>query len=248
MALETLSPRACTLACAVFAASPLFGCGSSKGAGFGADDGGSTGPAGEADAADDSSANLTFPDSGSSGLVFTSQDASPQTVNFPCQPGTYSGPFSTTVTTDAGLFPSLLSFAWNGTLSITLQGHVVQTMSSNGEDFAPAPVLTIAPGAMLSGTDSFGGHFSAGLAGQLDCPSKTLTGTLSNGVYTYNGTNLTMVGSLTGVYVPTGDVGDAGCAPATSAHPGLTGAIAVSSTSAGFSSLGANGAWCADHQ
>jgi hypothetical protein len=217
-----------------------FGCGSSRGggAGFGPDDGGTTGPALD-DAGSDggSSATLTFLDSGSSALVFTSQDAGPQMVTFQCQPGTYAGMFTTTVTTDAGLFPSLLHFDWSGTLTITLQGHVVQTHSSNGETFSPAPVLTIAPGAMLSGADNFGGHFTSGLSGQLDCPTKKLTGTLSNGVYEYPGDagNIPMQGSLTAVY------------QGTPAPPSLTmGTIAVSSPT--YSTLAANGMWSATHQ
>jgi hypothetical protein len=180
---------------------------------------------------------LTFPDSGSSGLVFTTPDAAPQMVTFACQPGTYSGMFTTTVTTDAGLFPSLLHFDWSGMLSITLVGHVVQTQSSNGESFAPAPVLTIAPGAMLSGADNFGGHFTSGLAGQLDCPSKKLTGTLSNGVYEYPGDagNIPMQGTLAAVY------------QGTPAPPSLTmGTIAVSSPT--YSTLAASGTWSATHQ
>jgi len=204
--------------------------------GFEGDDG-AAGEQAQDDAGDGSSTLVIFPDSGgSTGLVLTSGDAAPQMVTFPCEPGTYTGMFTTTVTTDAGLFPSLLSFNWSGTLSITLVGHVMQTMSSNGENFAAAPVLTIAPGAMLSGTDNFGGHFVSGLSGQLDCPSKQLSGMLINGVYeepSDSGT-LTMVGSLTAVY------------QGTPAPPALTmGTIMVSSP---MLTLGASGTWSATLQ
>jgi hypothetical protein len=118
-----------------------------------------------------------------------------------------------------------------GTLSITLVGHVTQT--SSGENLV-APTLTIAPGAELSGTDNFGGTFSSGLSGMLDCPSKTLTGTLSGGTYTYPGDSgsIMMVGTLSATY------------DGTMTPPALaTGQISV--TSPMFSTLGANGTWSA---
>ncbi len=164
-------------------------------------------------------------------LVLTSSDAATTGVKFDCQPGTYTGMFTTTVTTDAGLFPSLLSFDWKGTLSITLVGHVTQT--SSGESFAE-PTLTIAPGAELSGTDNFGGDFHAGLSGSLDCPSKALTGTLSNGTYTYPGDSgsITMTGTLSATY------------DGTMTPPALSaGQISVGSPM--FSTLGATGTWSA---
>jgi hypothetical protein len=174
------------------------------------------------------------PDSGSTVVLPPSTDAAPQQVAFPCQPGTYSGMFTTTVTTDAGLLPSLFSLNWTGMLSITLVGQVVQS-TSNGEAFSASPVLTIAPGAMLSGTDNFGGHFTSGLSGQLDCPTKVLTGTLMNGAYDYwwsDAGGIVMTGSLTGTYQDS---------PAS-----LTGTIAVTSPS--YSTLEAGGRWSALHQ
>jgi hypothetical protein len=100
------------------------------------------------------------------------------------------------------------------------------------------PVLTIAPGAMLSGTDNFGGHFVSGLAGQLDCPTKTLAGTLMNGGYDYPGNdaaNIELTGSLTATYQDT------------PTPPSLTmGTISVGSPT--YSTLAANGTWSATHQ
>jgi hypothetical protein len=215
-----------------------LGCGGSgAGAGFPSADGGLAAVHGGADASSDDPSTL-FPDSGQLTLVFMGADgAPPPPVKFDCEPGTYSGMFTTTVTTDAGL-PSLLSFTLMGTLSITLVGHVTQTQSASGENFdVAAPVLTIAPGAMLSGADNFGGHFNSGLSGQLDCPSKTLTGMLSNGSYEYPGDSgsIVMQGSLAGVY------------DGTMTPPALTmGTIGV--TSPTYSTLGANGTWSATLQ
>jgi len=216
-----------------------LGCGSAReGTAFPSPGGASAAPALDdgGDASSDESLAL-FADSGQFTTVFTGGDGAAPPVMFACEPGTYSGTFTTMVTTDAGgILSSLFSFNWTGTLSIVLVGHVIQTQSANGENFAAAPVLTIAPGAMLSGTDNFGGHFSSGLSGQLDCPSKQLTGTLSNGTYEYPGDsgNIVMQGTLSATY--------AGTTP-----PALTmGAIQVSSPS--YSTLGATGTWSATLQ
>jgi hypothetical protein len=214
-----------------------LGCGGS-GAQSGFPEGGSGAQAPEdgGGASSDDSSTLVL-DSGQFTTVLTSDDGAPTSVTFACEPGTYSGMFTTTVTTDAGLFPSLLSFNWTGTLSISLVGHVTQTQSANGENFTvAAPVLTIAPGAMLSGADNFGGHFNSGLSGQLDCPTKTLTGTLSNGVYEYPGDagSIVMQGALSGTYEGT-------------TPPMLSmGQIMVSSPT--YSTLGATGTWSATFQ
>jgi hypothetical protein len=214
-----------------------LGCGGSGGqSGF--PEGGSGAPAlddgGGASSDDSSTLDL---DSGQFTTVLASGDGATASVTFACEPGTYSGMFTTTVTTDAGLFPSLFSFNWTGTLSISLVGHVTQTQSANGENFTvAAPVLTIAPGAMLSGADNFGGHFNSGLSGQLDCPTKTLTGTLSNGVYEYPGDagSIVMQGALSGTYDGT-------------TPPMLSmGQITVSSPT--YSTLGATGTWSATFQ
>jgi len=134
--------------------------------------------------------------------IFTSTDAAPSGVVFDCKPGTYAGMFTTMVKSDAGGLLSLFSFNWTGSLSITLQGQV--TTSGAGE--IPEPVLTIAPGAKLAGVDAMGGHLNADLSGQLDCPSKTLTATIANGVYGYFGDagGIMMTGGLTATYDGTG--------------------------------------------
>jgi hypothetical protein len=225
------SRRALTLAGAILA----LGCGGSGAeAGFPSTDRGAGALAdGGGDASSDD-ASTPFPDSGQFMTDFTGGDGGFPPVTFECKPGTYSGTFTTTVTTDAGLFSSLFSFNWTGTLSITLVGHVTQ--NANGESFA-APVLTIAPGANLSGADNFGGHFSSGLSGQLDCPNKKLTGTLSNGMYEYPGDagSITMEGNLSGAY-------DGSTTP-----PALTmGEIGVSSPT--YPTLAAAGGWSATLQ
>jgi hypothetical protein len=220
--------RVLTLASACAA----LGCGSAHPAGWSSSPGDATDASSQGASTSGDDASTAAGDAGL--LVLTSGDAAPAGVAFACEPGTYAGMFTTTVTTDAGLFPSLLSFNWMGNLSISLIGHVSQ--GSNGEDFA-APTLTIAPGAMLAGTDNFGGRFTAGLSGQLDCPSKTLTGTLSNGQYDYpyDAGSITMVGTLSGAY------------DGTMTPPALTaGQIAVGSPM--FSTLGATGSWSATLQ
>jgi hypothetical protein len=227
------------LASAITAPLLAVGCGGSSGdPGFAVPDAGSLTPVTDdgGDAAIDDSSGFDL-DAGQVTIALMGGDGALPPVKFDCEPGTYSGMFVTTVTTDAGLFPSLLHFNWMGNLSITLVGHVMQTQSANGENFTAAPVLTIAPGAMLSGTDNFGGYFSSGLSGQLDCPSKQLTGTLSNGTYEYPGDagSITMVGMLTGVY------------DGTMTPPALTmGTIAVGSPM--WSTLGATGTWSATLQ
>jgi hypothetical protein len=138
-------------------------------------------------------------DGGPSG-VFTSTDAAPAGVVFDCKPGTYSGMFTTMVTNDAGGLFALFSLNWTGSLSITLEGKV--TTSGAGE--IPEPVLTIASGAKLSGVDAYGGHFNADLTGQLDCPSKTLTATVADGIYSFlgaaDGGGISMAGNLSATY------------------------------------------------
>lgn len=180
-----------------------LGCGSAHTAGGFGPPGGGAGDdavAGDASGTDDAGPPASS-DGGAPQLVLTMGDASPSGVKFDCQPGTYSGMFSVKVTTDAGLFPALFMFNVMGTLSVTLQGHVVQP-PGGGESF-PQPTLTIEPGARIVGDDAtFGGHFSADLSGQLDCPSKTFTGTLTNGTYSYLGDAgvLMMTGSMSATY------------------------------------------------
>jgi hypothetical protein len=189
---------------------------------------------GDGDAAiSDASTTVSSDDGGSGGgAIFTSGDAAPAGVMFDCQPGTYSGMFTTMVTSDAGGLLSLFSFNWTGNLSITLQGHVMN--SGTGE--IPQPTLTIAPGAQLAGVDTMGGHFNAELSGQLDCPSKTLTATVLNGTYSYFGDagGVSMQGTMSATYDGTG------------AKPTLTGGLDLSS--AQISSLAALGTWSATLQ
>ncbi len=185
------------------AAGMAVGCGGSHGAGFGPTSGGGSGGDDAGDTPDASDAATFTPsgDDSSTQLVLSANDGAPAGVKFDCQPGTYTGMFSVHVTTDAGLLPALFSFNVMGTLSVTLQGHVTQP-PGGGESFAQ-PTLTIAPGAKLIGNDAtFGGHFGADLSGQLDCPSKTFTGTLSNGYYAYVGDAgaIMMTGTMTATY------------------------------------------------
>jgi hypothetical protein len=82
--------------------------------------------------------------------------------------------------------------------------------------------LTIAPGATMSGVDQTGGHFSADIAGSLDCATDVLTGTLSNGLYEFPGDagSVSMQGTISATY---GEEGDAGT-------PALSGNLTASST------------------
>jgi hypothetical protein len=208
-------------------------CGGSSSGGFAGQPGASAGPndAGGS-TADDSASPVQQDDSDAGGEIFTSSDSAAGVV-FDCKPGTYSGEFTTSVGTDAGgllaLFSAFISFDWKGSLSVTLQGMV----SGNSGGELPSPTLTIAPGAKLSGMDSMGGVFSADLSGQLDCPSKALTVTMTNGTYTYGGsTTIMMVGSMSATY------------DGTTTPPTLSmGAISTSSPQ--VMGIGANGSWSA---
>jgi hypothetical protein len=210
-----------------------FGCGASQGAGFGPASSSANVPgaddAGDASSIGDESAFV----SDSARLVFSNDAAAPSGVKFDCLPGTYSGMFSAHVTTDAGLLPALFSFNVTGTLSITLVGHVTQVPGTS-ESFAQ-PILTIEPGAKLVGNDAtFGGHFLADVSGQLDCPSKTFNGTLSNGTYEYFGDSgsIMMNGSLSAIY------------DGTSTPPALTmGSMQLSSPQ--LTGVGSTGPWSA---
>jgi hypothetical protein len=209
-------------------------CGSKGATSFPASDdaeGGTTVAAGDASDGATYDPGATGQDPGTIG-VFTSSDASP--VVFDCEPGTYSGPFATMVTSDAGGLAALISFNLMGSLSITLQGKVTNT----GAGEIPEPTLTIAPGAKLAGKDmTFGGNFNADLIGQLDCPSKTLSVTIANGTYDYLGdaASVEMQGSMSATY------------DGTTATPTLSmGEMSVSSSQ--VTSLGANGTWSATLQ
>jgi hypothetical protein len=192
--------------------------------------------AGDDASADGSSAAVAPVPSVDSGPVFISFADSSTTQSFTCKPGTYSGPFSTKVTSGSdaggllGALASLFQYPWMGTLSITLQG---MTTVGTGED--TYTTLTIAPGAMLSGVDQTGGHFSADIAGSLDCATDVLTGTLSNGSYEFPGDSgsVSMQGTISATY---GEEGDAGT-------PALSGNLTASSTQ--ISGTEAVGTWTA---
>jgi hypothetical protein len=184
------------LACGLLGSALVLACGA-KSPPLQPDTGDDAGGGNEAGAGND--VTTSTGDDGGPSNVFTSTDAAPSGVVFDCKPGTYAGMFTTMVTNDAGGLFALFSLNWTGSLSITLQGKV--TTSNAGE--IPEPTLTIAPGAKLSGVDAYGGHFNADLSGQLDCPSKTLTATVANGMYNYLGTDaggIAMQGSLSATY------------------------------------------------
>jgi hypothetical protein len=148
--------------------------------------------------------------------------------------------FTTTATADAGLLALFgTSFAWGGNLSLTLTGTTEVVEAGGGEFRMDYTVLTIAPGAKLSGMDMYGGQFSADLSGQLDCPSRMLTGTLQNGTYLLPGLGdagaITMLGTLTATYDP-------------SSNPVALSGGTITASSPQVQSLGANGTWTATLQ
>jgi hypothetical protein len=134
-------------------------------------------------------------------LPLFAADSSPVRAS-DCKPGTYAGPFDTMVTVMGGGDASV--FEWTGMLSITL---VANNSTAQFGEFN-STVLTVAPGAHVSGTDNLGGMFDADVSGQLDCASRMFVGTLSNGMYTglsvlFTGsTSVMLVGALTATYDP----------------------------------------------
>ncbi|HEX4446944.1 MAG TPA: hypothetical protein VH044_09415 [Polyangiaceae bacterium] len=220
------------LGCGLAGGTAAMGCGSGgHGGGFELSSGDAAAATGDSDGGVEASEpSTTTPDDGGAAPgIFTSGDAG---ITFDCQPGTYTGAFSTMVTSDAGGLFSLFSFGWMGNLSITLQGQVTQ--GGGGE--IPLPTLTIAPGAKLAGVDAMNGHFTADLTGQLDCPSKTLTATIANGNYNYFGdaSGIPLEGTMSATY------------DGTSTPPALTGQMSV--TSSQVPSLMALGSWTATLQ
>jgi hypothetical protein len=189
----------------VAACAAALACGTtaSSGTGFPGNDGTASTVTAPGDDGSDAQATATFAtgDDGGAGLLFAG-DASGPVGGSNCQPGTYTGTFKTHVTNDAGgllgLFASLFSFDWDGTISITLQGTA--TTQQNGE--FSYTTLTIAPGATMSGSDQYGGHFGATLSGQLDCTTGRFTGTISNGTYSYqyDAGSLSMSGDFSATY------------------------------------------------
>jgi len=153
------------------------------------------------DAAGTADATRAGPPSGDPGLVASDATAAA------CVPGTYAGTFDCTVTA----FFDIVQIPWSGSLSLTFVGQ-----SSTAGEFT---MLTIAPGAHLSGTDQYGGTFGADLSGTLDCATQKLTGTLQNGRYQLQqgiaNVDITFTGDLAGDYdgnatppaFPTGTMG-----------------------------------------
>ena len=124
----------------------------------------------------------------SEGASLFGGDANLPPTNADCVPGTYTGQFTCSV-----MALGILKFPWIGSLSITLVAQ-----QSGGGEF---PVLTIAPGAKIAGSDSHGGMITADLTGQLDCSARKLSGSMQNGAY-QNGSslNLSFSGALTADY------------------------------------------------
>ncbi|HLK39669.1 MAG TPA: hypothetical protein VKU41_23095 [Polyangiaceae bacterium] len=236
--LGTLATVAVGLSAAVYCA---CGGGSSSGPGFGET------PAGPSQAASDAGSDnraqpVTAPapatDAGYANFgAFADVEAGPKVD---CLPGTYTGMFNAAATADAGLLALFgTSFAWGGNLSLTLTGTTEVIEAGGGEFRMDYTVLTIAPGAKLSGTDMYGGQFTADVSGQLDCPSRTLTGTLENGTYLLPGLgdagSIMMLGALTATYDPT-------------ANPVALIGGTITASSPQVQSLGANGTWTATRQ
>ncbi len=182
---------------------------------------------------DDSSSDAGTGDGGkgaassSGGAVFAGDDDAAAASVSDCVPGTYSGPFTTQVFIgDAG--PGPFALMWTGTLTVTLVGRSQTT--TGGE--LPTTTLTIAPGGRLQGMDNFNGTFAADVTGQLDCPSKKLNATISNGVYlvlSSDASTLAFDGTADGMYRRT-------------TPPALAGSITIVTTDQGaLGDLGAMG-------
>jgi hypothetical protein len=217
--------------CALAGVASLVACGGgSRSGGFGSGVDPAPTSRGELDASSSDDTVEPSDDGGPTG-IFTTGDAAAG-VTFDCQPGTYSGTFTTMVSSDAGGLLSLFSFNWTGNLSITLQGRVTHT----GAGEIPEPTLAIAPGAKLAGMDTMGGHFNADMSGQLDCPSKTLTATVTDGSYNYFGDagGIAMTGTMSATY------------DGSASTPVLTGTLNLSSPQ--LSGIAAIGGWSATLQ
>jgi hypothetical protein len=165
--------------------------------------------------------------SSSGGAVFLSDDDATAASASDCMPGTYSGPFKTQVFIgDAG--PGPFALMWTGTLTVTL---VAKSQTVTGGEL-PTTTLTIAPGGRLQGTDNFNGTFGADVTGQLDCSSKKLSATISNGVYLIlnnDASSIAFDGTAEGTY-------------SKSTPPALAGSIYIVTTDQGpLGDLGATG-------
>ncbi len=161
------------------------GCGGGS-PGFGGTDT-AEGGAGAPGASDGSAMQSDAPSRDSGGSSLFGDDASLPTSQADCLPGTYAGQFTCDV---SALL--IIKFPWSGSISLTLVGQ-----ESGGGEF---PTLTIAPGAKIMGTDSNGGTFTGDLTGALDCATRQLTGTMTNGVYQNKTLNLSFGGALSAGY------------------------------------------------
>jgi hypothetical protein len=216
--------------CLSMAAAVNAACGEGRSPGFGSQ--GSAGDPSQDAGTGDDDAHSSSSSSGSasgSGSVFMSagDDGGSAGSATDCMPGTYSGPFTTQVFVgDAG--PGPLALMWTGTLTVTLVGQMETT--TGGE--LPTTMLTIAPGGRLAGMDNFGGSFGADVTGQLDCSSKKLEATISNGLY--------LIWSSDAATIPFG--GTANGIYAASTPPALNGTIyIVTSNQGALGVLGATG-------
>jgi hypothetical protein len=123
-------------------------------------------------------------------------DAAPDRSTSNCKPGTYTGMFDVMVTTNG----TSTGVDLQGSLSITL---VASKPTPQASEFN-SNILTVAPGAMLSATDTnYGDTWTADVSGQLDCGSLMFVGTLSNGVAMWSGLTFRLDGDLSATYDPT---------------------------------------------
>ena len=127
-------------------------------------------------------------------------DSAPVQVMSDCTPGTYAGTYTANISAgDSGFLSGLLTL--KGMLSITL---VADHPTPHSGEFNNG-VLTVAPGAMMSGTDQFGDKFVAGVSGQLNCQTRMFVGTMSNGTFDILGSDaaaVVLTGSLSATYDP----------------------------------------------
>lgn len=110
-------------------------------------------------------------------------------VSSGCLPGSYVGKMDCKVN-----FIGLLDAPNSGEMRLELRpkGSV-----NVGEEF---PILEIAPGGTISGTDAYKGTISATLKGQLDCETGELDGKLVDGAYSNGLASQTYSGDFKGTY------------------------------------------------
>jgi hypothetical protein len=124
-------------------------------------------------------------------------DSAPTRAASDCDPGTYTGTFVMMV----GFGGLSTGTTLMGTLSIALEAN--KPTPHPGE--FNTGTLTVAPGAMFSGTDNYGDVWSANISGQLDCGSGMFVGSLTNGVahiFGIDAATIMLDGSLSATYQP----------------------------------------------